>query len=49
MTFQPQLDAYLSGIREEFDRLNKELDQAKNQRDEYQQNCMVEPGISRIC
>jgi len=34
------LDIYLDGIREKFNRLNRELDEARNQRDEYERNYM---------
>ena len=35
------LDVYLNGIREKFNLLNRELDEARNQRDEFRRNCMV--------
>ena len=35
------LDVYLNGIREKFNHLNKELDEARNQRDEYKRNCIA--------
>jgi hypothetical protein len=36
----PHLDGYLKGIRDEFDRLNYELDETRRQRDEYKTKCM---------
>jgi hypothetical protein len=36
----PQLDGYLKGIRDEFDRLNYELEETRKQRDEYVTKCM---------
>jgi hypothetical protein len=35
----PQLDGYLKGIRDEFDRLNYELEEMRKQRDEYVTKC----------
>jgi hypothetical protein len=35
----PQLDGYLKGIRDEFDRLNYELEETRKQRDEYITKC----------
>jgi len=35
----PPLDEYLKGIRNEFDRLNQELDETRKQRDEYIIKC----------
>ena len=35
------LDVYLDGIRQIFNRLNQELDEARNQRDEYKRKCIV--------
>ena len=35
------LDAYLDGIKQQFIRLNQELDEARNQRDEYKINCIL--------
>ena len=34
------LDVYLNGIRQKFSRLNLELDEARNERDEYKKNCI---------
>jgi len=38
-TSTPHLDGYLKGIRDEFDRLNHELDETRKQRDEYMTKC----------
>ena len=38
-TSSPHLDGYLKGIRDEFDRLNRELDETRKQRDEYIAKC----------
>jgi len=35
----PHIDEHLNGIREEFDRLNHELDETRKQRDEYITKC----------
>ena len=35
----PHLDGYIKGIRDEFDRLNCELDETRRQRDEYITKC----------
>ena len=38
-TSSPHLDGYLKGIKDEFDRLNHELDQTRKQRDEFMTKC----------
>ena len=35
----PHIDEHLKGIRDEFDRLNHELDETRKQRDEYITKC----------
>ena len=35
------LDVHLNGIKQKFDRLNQELEEARNQRDEYKRNCIL--------
>ena len=35
------LDVHFNAIRQKFDRLNQELDEARNQRDDYMRNCIV--------
>jgi len=35
----PHLDEYLKGIKDEFDRLNHELDETRKQRDEFKTKC----------
>ena len=41
LTPDSHLDGYLNGIRQEFTRLNQELEEARNQREEYKRNCTV--------
>ena len=35
------LDVHFNAIRQKFDNLNQELEEAKNERDEYKRNCIV--------
>ena len=35
------LDAHFNAIRQKFDGLAQELDEARNERDEYKRNCIV--------
>ena len=39
------LDDHFNAIRQKFDRLNRELDEAMNERDEYKRNCIVFFGL----
>ena len=39
LTSTPHLDGYLKGIRDEFDRLNHELEETRKQRDEFMTKC----------
>ena len=41
MNQDPYLDVHFNAIRQKFDYLNRELDEARNQRDEYERNCVV--------
>ena len=36
-----QLDVHFNAIRQQFERLNQELDEVRNERDEYKRNCNV--------
>ena len=41
------LDVHFNAIRQKFDRLNQELDEARNERDEYKRHCIVCFGLDR--
>ena len=41
LTPDSHLDVYLNGIRQKFDCLNQELDEARNQRDECRRKCLL--------
>ena len=41
-TSSSHLDEYLKGIKDEFNRLNYELDETRKQRDEYITKCMFD-------
>ena len=41
MNQDTHLDVHFNAIRLKFDHLNQELDEARNERDEYKRNCVV--------
>jgi len=47
-TSTPHLDGYLKGIKDEFDRLNRELDETRKQRDEYITKCTSQIFCERL-
>ena len=41
MTCSQDIDVHFNAIRQKFDNINQELEEVKNERDEYKRNCIV--------